>query len=36
MLQFYIYKTLTEILMFKFGSVFLDVSKICEKQRIKY
>jgi hypothetical protein len=30
------YKKLTEILMFKFGSIFLDVSKICEKRRIKY
>ena len=30
-LQLYIYKKLTEILMFKFGSIFLDVSKICEK-----
>jgi hypothetical protein len=35
-LQLYIYKKLTEILMFKFGSIFLDVSKICEKRRIKY
>ena len=35
-LQLYIYKKLTEILMLKFGSVFLDVSKICEKRRIKY
>jgi hypothetical protein len=35
-LQLYIYKKLTEILMFKFGSIFLDVSKICEKRRIKH
>ena len=36
LLQLYIYKKLTEILMFKIGSIFLDVSKICEKRRIKY
>ena len=30
-LQLYIYKKLTEILVFKFCSIFLDVSKICEK-----
>jgi hypothetical protein len=35
-LQLYIYKKLTEILMFKFDSIFLDVSKIREKRRIKY
>jgi hypothetical protein len=35
-LQLYIYKKLTETLMFKFGSIFLDVSKICEKRRIKH
>ena len=34
--QLYVYKKLTKILMFKFGSIFLDVSKICEKRRIKY
>ena len=27
-LQLYIYKKLTEILMFKFDSIFLDVSKV--------
>jgi hypothetical protein len=35
-LQLYIYKELTEILMLKFGNLFLDVSKICEKRCIKY
>ena len=35
-LQLYIYKKLTEILMFKFGSIFLVVSKICEKRCIEY
>jgi hypothetical protein len=30
--QLYIYKKLTEILMFKFDSIFLDVSEICRRE----